>query len=185
MLVKTKRGRAFRIPWSFVPGAKWPTVEGVSGKSWANVGICTDRAHGVVVWLDADYGPNLAPQRAQTVLKSPVTTVKEIFRRPPLKSSHEIITVAVPTTDLDVADANLCCTASSLTGSIDSASSVRSVDRAATCAWLCGGGAWSVRHQTAELTKYRSTVMAAQRAFASQADSLGMVDGRQSTTECH
>ena len=144
----------------------------MSGKSWANVGICTDRAHGVFVWLDADYGPNLRPQRAQTVLKSPVTTVKEIIRRPPLKSSHEIITVPVPapSTDLDVADVYLCRTASLLTGSIDSTSSVRPVDRAATCAWLCGGGSWPVRHQTAHMTPYRSTVMAAQRAFASQAD---------------
>ncbi|HEY8883086.1 MAG TPA: hypothetical protein VIM47_06775 [Dermatophilaceae bacterium] len=48
-------------------GPRWPTVEGVSGKSWATVGICTDGAHGVVVTLDADYGPNLTPQRAREV----------------------------------------------------------------------------------------------------------------------
>jgi len=48
-------------------GPRWPTVEGVSGKSWASVGICTDREHGVVVTLDADYGPNLTPQRAREV----------------------------------------------------------------------------------------------------------------------
>jgi len=50
-------------------GPRWPTVHGVSGKSWANVGICTDREHGVVVQLDADYGPNLTPQRAREVAK--------------------------------------------------------------------------------------------------------------------
>lgn len=48
-------------------GPRWPAVEGVSGKSWANVGVCTDRGHGVVVWLDADYGPNLTPHRARLV----------------------------------------------------------------------------------------------------------------------
>src|SRR5665647_2880742 len=48
-------------------GPRWPTVEGVAGKSWAAVGICTDGAHRVVVTLDADYGPNLTPQRAREV----------------------------------------------------------------------------------------------------------------------
>ena len=46
-------------------GPRWPTVEGVSGKSWASVGICTDRAHGVVVSLDAEYGPNLTREGAR------------------------------------------------------------------------------------------------------------------------
>jgi hypothetical protein len=48
-------------------GPRWPTVAGVSGKSCANVGICTDGAHGVVVWLEADFEPNLTPRRAHEV----------------------------------------------------------------------------------------------------------------------
>jgi len=48
-------------------GPRWPTVTGVSGKSWANVGICTDGEQGAVVWLDADYGPNLTSHQAREV----------------------------------------------------------------------------------------------------------------------
>ena len=46
-------------------GPRWPPVVGVSGKSWANVGICTDREHGVIVQLDAEYGPNLTREGAR------------------------------------------------------------------------------------------------------------------------
>jgi hypothetical protein len=45
---------------------------------------------------------------------------------------------------VDGAEGYLCCTASPLTGSIDSTTSVMSVDSAAPCAWSCGGGSWPV-----------------------------------------